>query len=89
MPSTPSGPRVARRRRFGTRSIGSLLVLRFLLIANALTLIAVGLLYVVYGAKPGGFIVGGVLIGASLLLVCCIPLTNPYRERTTARRVGH
>lgn len=71
---------MARRRRFGSRSIGSLLVLRFLLIANALTLTAVGLLYVVYGANPGGFIVGSVLIGASLLLVGCVPLTNPYRD---------
>ena len=71
---------MARRRRFRTRSIGSLLVLRSLLIANALTLTAVGLLYVAYGAKPGGFVVGGVLIGASLVLVCCVPLTNPYRE---------
>jgi hypothetical protein len=79
---------VARRRRFGTRSIGSLLVLRFLLIANALTLIAVGALYLAYGARPDGFLVGGVLIGASLLLLCCIPLTNPYREthHRSARR---
>ena len=69
-----------RRRRFATRSIGSLLVLRFLLIANALTLLAIGCLYTVYGARPGGLIVGGVLLGTALLLLCCVPLTDPYRR---------
>jgi hypothetical protein len=78
MPRTARGL-IGHRGRFGTRSIGSLLVMRFLLIANGLTLVTIGSLYVVYGAKPGGFIVGGALIGASVLLFCCVRLTDPYR----------
>jgi hypothetical protein len=76
-----------RRSGFGTRSVGSLLVIRFLLIANGVTLLAVGSLYVAYGTRPGGFAVGGVLIGASVLLFCCVRLTDPYRSaRRRSRR---
>ena len=84
MPSTPRRIRHTRRRGFSTRSVGSLLLLRFLLIANALTLMAIGALYLAYGARPDGLIVGGVLIGTSLLLLCCVRLTDPYRH--TRRR---
>jgi len=69
------------------RSVGSLLVLRFLLIANAVVLIAIGALYIRYGAPPGGIAVGGVLIGIALGLFSCLPLTDPYRhERRRPRR---
>ena len=64
----------------GTRSIGTMLVLRFLLVANGVTLLAVGCLYLIYGEKPRGFIAAGVLIGAAVVLFCCIPLTDPYRR---------
>jgi hypothetical protein len=76
------GSRLAsgHRPRFGTRSIGSLLVMRLLLIANGVTLVAIGSLYLAYGSRPGGLLVGGGLIGASVLLFACVPLTDPYRR---------
>lgn len=70
------------RRRLGVRSIGSLLVIRFLLIGNGAVLLAIGVLYVVYGARPGGLVVGAVLVSASLVLFACVRLTDPYRQRT-------
>jgi hypothetical protein len=75
-----------RRARRGRRSIGSLLLIRLLLIANGLILLAIGALYLVYGARPSGFAVGGVLIAVAVLLFSCVPLTDPYRhERRGAR----
>ncbi len=69
------------RRRLGQRSIGSLLVIRFLLLANGLTLLAIGVLYVLYAARPGGAVVGACLGVVAVLLFCCVPLTDPYRRR--------
>jgi hypothetical protein len=69
------------RRRTGARSIGALLVIRFLLVGNGVALLAIGALYIAYGARPGGLVVGGVLVSASLLLFGCVRLTDPYRQR--------
>jgi hypothetical protein len=55
-------------------------VVRFLLVANGLTLLTIGGLYLAYGGKPRGFIAAGVLIGGAVLLFCCVPLTDPYRR---------
>jgi len=71
----------AGKRRRSRSGIGTLLVLRLLLIANGLTLLAIGALYIVYGSRPGGYIVGGVLIGIAAVLFSCLPLTEPYRRR--------
>ena len=75
-------PRHRRRHRrlAGGRSIGALLVIRVLLVANGLILLAVGGLYVVYGSKPGGLVAGGFLIAVAVALFCCVPLTDPYRR---------
>jgi hypothetical protein len=70
----------------GRLSIGSLLAIRLLLIANAISLLAVGVLYLVYGARPAGLIVGGVVVSAAVALLCCVPLTDPYRTKRKARR---
>jgi len=57
------------------------------LIANGLTLLTVGVLYLVYGSRPSGLAVGGILIAAAVLLVSCLPLTDPYRhERRRSQR---
>jgi hypothetical protein len=78
----PRPRRQHRRRRRGLRlTIGALLVIRLLLIANALVLAAVGGLYLVYGSGSGGEVAGGVLVGASVALFACLPLTDPYRRR--------
>jgi len=71
---------VSRRRR-GRLTLGTLFALRFLLIGNGVTLAAAGTLYLVYGARPGGLVVGGVLIAAAVILFSCLPLTRPYRPR--------
>jgi hypothetical protein len=71
----------ATRRRYGARSIGALLVIRFLLVGNGVVLLAIGALYIGYGARPGGLIVGGVLLASSGLLFGCVRLTDPYRRR--------
>jgi hypothetical protein len=64
-------------------------VLRFLLVANSIALIAIGGLYLAYGARPSGYYVGGVLIAFAAVLLSCLPLTDPYRvERNRVRRAS-
>jgi hypothetical protein len=69
-------------RSFGVRSIGSLLAIRFLLIGNGAVLLAIGVLYALYGSRPGGLVIGAVLVMASLCLFGCVRLTDPYRPRS-------
>jgi hypothetical protein len=71
----------ATRRTFGARSIGSLLVIRFLLVGNGAVLLAIGVLYLAYGGRPGGLVVGAVLVTSALALFGCVRLTDPYRQR--------
>jgi hypothetical protein len=63
------------------RSLQGLLVLRFLLVSNGFVLAAVAGLYLAFGARPAGYIVGAVLGCAALTLWALIPLTDPYRHR--------
>jgi len=67
------------------RSLQGLLVLRFLMIANGLILVCFGGLYLAFGSRPGGYIVGGLLVAAALVVWSLIPLTDPYRSE----RVRH
>jgi len=67
-------------RRAGRRSIPALLVVRFLLIGNGATLVAVGGLYLRYGARPDGLVLGGALVVAGVALFSCVRLTDPYRR---------
>ena len=76
-----AGPRTDPGRSRSRRTIGGLLVLRLLLIANGLILIAIGALYAVYGSRPAGLAVGIMLVAAGLGLFACVPLTDPYRRR--------
>jgi hypothetical protein len=55
-------------------------VVRVVLIANALALIAIGALFLVFAERPAGFVVGGVLWLAAGCLAACLPLTDPYRH---------
>ena len=70
-----------------SRSLRSLFAVRILLIANGVCLIAIGALYMRYGARPTGLVVGGVLVAVAAVLFACVPLTDPYRrERRRASR---
>jgi hypothetical protein len=75
-----------RPSRSGRLSIGSLFAVRLLLIANALTLVAIGGLYLIFGDRPGGTIAGGLLLAGGVALVFCVPLTDPYRIERRRRR---
>jgi hypothetical protein len=79
------GRRVKQRQRRlsprGSRSIGALLVVRLLLISNGVILVAIGVLYALYGSRPAGLVVGGLLSALGLGLFACVPLTDPYRRR--------
>jgi hypothetical protein len=61
-------------------SVQGLLVMRFLLVSNAIVLGIVAGLYVAFGARPGGYVVGGVLGGIAVGLVAAVPFTDPYRS---------
>ena len=62
------------------RSLHGLLVVRTLLIANGAILAVCSGAYLWLGAKPAGWIVGGVLGAAALGLWFAVPLTDPYRS---------
>ena len=62
------------------RSLHGLLVVRTLLIANGAILAVLSSAYLWLGAKPGGWIVGGVLGAGALGLWLAVPLTDPYRS---------
>ena len=61
-------------------SIRALLVMRILLVSNGLLLGAVGTLYVAFGSRPAGYVVGAVLFLAAIGIWALIPLTDPYRQ---------
>jgi hypothetical protein len=68
------------------RSLHGLLVVRTMLITNGALLALIGVLYAVFGGRPSGFIIGGVLGAAAVTLWALVPLTDPYRsDRHTAR----
>lgn len=80
------GRRIEQQRRRGlgprgSRSIGALLAVRLLLISNGVILIAIGVLYALYGSRPAGLVVGGLLVALGSGLLACVPLTDPYRRR--------
>ena len=54
--------------------------MRVLMVSNGCILAAVGGLYVAFGARPSGYVVGGVLVGSAVGLWAMIPLTDPYRS---------
>ena len=58
----------------------TLLVVRLLILANALLLAVIGTLYLVFASRPGGLIVAAVSWGTVALLVALIPYTNPRRH---------
>jgi hypothetical protein len=67
------------------RSATAKLVLRLVLIANTVLLVALGTLFVVFVERPAGLVVGGILWLVSAGLVACLPLTDPYRHERGGR----
>jgi hypothetical protein len=68
------------------RSVLGMVVVRTMLISNGALLALIGALYAVFGGRPSGYIVGGVLGAAAVGLWALVPLTDPYRsERHTTR----
>lgn len=69
---------MGRRRRLRS-SPGALMVMRILLVSNAVTLTVVGFLSLLYVERPAG------IVGAAALwlfaggLLGCVPYTNPHR----------
>jgi hypothetical protein len=69
------------------RSLHGMLVTRTLLIANGALLAVMSGLYLAFGSRPSGFIIGGVLGAGALGLWLAIPSTDPYRsDRIRHRR---
>ena len=57
----------------------TLIVIRTLLVANGVLLAAVSGLYLVFGSRPAGWVIGGVLGAMALVLWAAVPLADPYR----------
>jgi hypothetical protein len=60
-------------------------VIRLLLVGNGVALTAIGALYVVYGSRPSGLVIGGVLLAAAFVLFGLVRLTSPYPRRRRRR----
>ena len=58
----------------------TLLVVRLLILVNALLLTTIGALYLVFASRPEGFIVTAIAWGTVAVLVALIPYTNPRRH---------
>ena len=58
----------------------ALLVIRLLILVNALLLAVIGALYLIFASRPGGLIVTGISWAAVALLVALMPYTNPRRH---------
>ena len=69
-----------------SRSIRAALVVRTLLIANGALLAVFSALYLLFGSRPAGWVIGGVLGAAALGLWSAVPLTDPYRSDRAQQR---
>jgi hypothetical protein len=57
-----------------------LMVIRLLLVSNAIIVSVVGLLAALYVERPSGFVVAGLAWTFAAVLLGCVPLTDPYRH---------
>jgi len=57
----------------------TLIVIRAMILANAVLLGIIGGLYLVFAARPGGAIVAGILWAGALALLALLPATRPRR----------
>jgi hypothetical protein len=66
--------------------VASLLVIRYLLVSNALILTAVGFVSLLYVERPAGFVAAAGCWLLAGLLFGAVPLTDPYRHERVGRR---
>jgi hypothetical protein len=59
----------------------TLLVVRVLIVANAVLLGVVGALYLFFAERPSGLVVTAVTWVAAAVLLALVPFTNPRRGR--------
>jgi hypothetical protein len=67
------------------RRVESLVVVRSLVVANAILLAVVGALFFFFGASPAGVLVAAGLWSGAGLLLGCLPLTDPRRGEQPSR----
>jgi hypothetical protein len=66
-----------------TQTPVALMVIRLLLVANALVLLAVGALCLVFVEKPAGAVGAALVWGLAILLFALVPYTNAHRGSLT------
>jgi hypothetical protein len=74
----PAG-RLSPARWAATQSATGLLVLRLLLVANALLLVAVGGLALTFVERPAGIVAAAVAWAFAAALAALMPYTDPHR----------
>ncbi|MDQ1355928.1 MAG: hypothetical protein QOF20_2300 [Acidimicrobiaceae bacterium] len=62
------------------RNLGTLFVLRLLLVSNALVMTAVGGIALAFVERPAGVIIAAGCWVLACVLLCLLPLTDPYRR---------
>ena len=62
-----------------TQSPVALMVIRLLLVANTIVLVAVGALCFVFFAHPGGIVIALAVWGVAAIFMGLVPYTNPLR----------
>jgi uncharacterized membrane protein YagU involved in acid resistance len=67
------------------RSIGALLGLRVILVANIILLAVLGLVFLLSYERPVGFVFGGLAWLVALVLVNFVRFTDPYRRARPRR----
>jgi hypothetical protein len=68
------------------RSIGTLIALRLVIIANVAIVFAVGALCIAYYERPQGYVIGAAAWCFGAALVSLIRFTDPYRAPRRKRR---
>ena len=67
-------------------SVGALVGLRIILVANVLVLAIVGLLCLLYYERPEAYLFAGAAWAVDSVLVFLVRLTDPYRPRRVRHR---
>jgi hypothetical protein len=69
------------------RHLGTLFVLRLLLVSNAVVVTAVGGIALAFVERPAGVIIAAGSWAIAFSLLCLLPLTDPYRRPRRRRPI--